>query len=231
MKAIVIGLGETGLPLYIVLRKVYPDISGFDQKTGFCGPGHPPPIDILNICIPYSPGFLETVRGYQKQYKTNLTIIHSTVPVGTTAQLENAVHSPILGDHTNMENSLFNFRKWIGGERAGEAKVFMSFAGIPCVSVERSEHTELLKLMCLAKYGMSIAFADYLAALCDKVGMDYVKVLEWDKSYNNHVDPSKKRPIITFPGGKIGGHCLTPGARMLNDFCENPILEEVLKLS
>ncbi len=223
---IVIGLGEVGMPLYLVLRKAYPDTDSYDIRDGKGVYGE---YDVLNICIPYSKIFVDLVRVYREALEPLLIINHSTVPVGTTSQIENAVHSPILGDHTNMLESLCRFPKWIGGPSAEKAEVYLSLAGIMCRTVAKSEETELLKLMCLAKYGMSITFAQYQKECFDKYGFDYAHILEWDMNYNNHVKPAKHRPILNPPGNKIEGHCVIPGTKMLNNDFSNPILEEVIK--
>ncbi len=232
---IVIGLGEVGMPLYLLLRSKYPNTIGLD-KDGFYG-GNPEPqstIDVLNICLPYSQNFVHIVMDYSLCYKPKLIIVHSTVPVGTTTHIRNKTgvqtsHSPILGDHTNMISSLKNFNKWIGGDGAENAAVYLGLAGVPTRIVKTSEETELLKLMCLAKYGMSIAFAQMQRELCDLYEIDYSKVIEWDMNYNAGVNSSKQRPILNPPGKTIGGHCIISGTRFLSDICDNPILVEILK--
>jgi UDP-2-acetamido-3-amino-2,3-dideoxy-glucuronate N-acetyltransferase len=157
-----------------------------------------------------------------------LTIIHSTVPIGTTIQIPNAVHSPILGRHDNMEKSLVSFTKWIGGEKANEARDYLEGAGIPCRCVATSDETEALKLLCLAKYGMSIAFAQYCDDIAKHLGFNYQDILDWDINYNAEVSPDKQRPLIFNPDGDIGGHCVCMGTKLLDSQFPNPILKEIL---
>ena len=224
MRSIVIGLGEIGGPLREVLG-----CDGWDIKSGdfpFPSPGY----DVLNICIPYSScNFVATVISYQLLINPKLTIIHSTVPIGTTSKIPNAVHSPILGKHGNMEQSIRGFTKWVGGPLAKEAAKYLESAGIKCREVETSEETEMMKLRCLAKYGVSIAFAQYEKELCDKYNVPYSHIWEWDTNYNEHVASHLKRPILDFPGTKIGGHCTTQNTKLLNESDPNPMLQEVLK--
>lgn len=223
---LVIGLGETGRPLYEILKEAYPDTHGADIKTGLTAAFD---VTVMNICFPYSENFVEEVKNYQGIYKPKLTIIHSTVPIGTTSQIPNAVHSPILGRHDNMKQSIKSFTKWVGGKKAAEASIYLSGADIQCNYVETSEETEALKLMCLAKYGMSIAFAGYQKEICDKYGIDYADVLKWDRNYNLNVAEGLQRPLLTPPEGKIGGHCVIQNTRLLNKQHPNPILSEILK--
>lgn len=223
MRSIVIGLGETGGPLHRILN-----CWGYDAKDPKDNP-MPDHVDIMNICIPYSGEFVETVKHYQNSFCPRLTIIHSTVPIGTTSKIPNAVHSPILGKHGNMEESIRKFTKWVGGPKAEEAAEYLEVAGLKCRTVETSEETEMLKLRCLAKYGMSIAFAQYEKDLCDKYNIPFTHIWDWDTNYNNFVAPHLKRPLIDFPGDKIGGHCVVQNTKILNEQHPNPILQEILK--
>jgi hypothetical protein len=222
MRSIVIGLGETGGPLREVLH-----CEGYDPKTGESLPtGH---YDVLNICIPYSEKFDGIVKEYQYLYKPTVTVIHSTVPIGTTSKIPEAVHSPILGKHGNMVDSIRNFVKWVGGDLAYLAGEYFRSNGIKVQLVRTSEETEAMKLMCLAKYGVYIAFAQYQKEICDKLGIPFHHVFSWDNNYNEHVDFSLRRPFITPPGDTIGGHCVRQNVSKLNDFMPSPFLEEVMK--
>ena len=118
---IVVGLGETGRPLYNIIDRSIVDVYGIDlnetvgTKTSICR--------ILNICFPFSDDFVTEVMRYQEDYAPLVTVIHSTVPIGTTAKIPGAVHSPILGRHDSMEESIMAFDKWIGGERSREVAI------------------------------------------------------------------------------------------------------------
>lgn len=226
---IVIGLGETGMPLLELLREAYGDMAvGYDKDGG----GVPPDahFDVLHICIGWSERFVDIVEDYQRIFTPDLTIIHSTVPVGTTAKIEDAVHSPILGTHRRMKQDMRAFTKWIGGHRAPEAERIFSKAGLQTYIMPRSEHTEYLKLRCLSLYGVSIAFAAYDAENRAKLGISDSEVWNWDANYNEHVLPSLKRPVISPPAdGKIGGHCVVPGARLLGRDFPSHLLDEVMR--
>lgn len=224
----VVGLGETGRPLYDLLVAAYPDTGGYDvAQASDWTPNQG--CRVLHVCLPWSEQFHASASTYYFQANPELVIIHSTVPVGTTRKIPFAVHSPILGDHTNMRDSLVKFEKWVGGERAAEAAGHMEQAGLRCRVVATSDETELMKLMCLAKYGMSIAFAQYQKDLCDQHGVDYADVVAWDQNYNRHVATDKQRPVLSPPGSRIGGHCVMPGTRLLYAQHPSPLLQEVLR--
>lgn len=225
MKSAVIGLGETGRPLFELLQEHYgSEITGIDipnkVKDAF---------SVLNICIPYSGKFVNIVEEYQERFTPAVTIIHSTVPIGTTAKLKNAVHSPILGQHHNMKHCLRSFPKWVGGKLNKKASSYLESAGFQTITRNTPEETEALKLMCLAKYGMSIAFAQYQKEICDTYKFSYDDVLTWDRYYNEYVSKELKRPVLSPPGDKIGGHCVIQNTKILNEQHPNKILEEILK--
>ena len=225
---VVVGLGETGRPLFNVLKATYPDTLGYDLKE-VIGEWDGEPVRYINICLPYFDNFVDVVNEYRAKFRPVITIIHSTVPIGTTAQIPDAVHSPILGKHDNMEHSIRNFNKWIGGNNSHIVSNYFKAAGMDTMCVCNSETTEALKLFCLAKYGMAITFAQYQKDVCDKYGINYDDILLWDEDYNDHVAPDLRRPLITPPDGKIGGHCVVQNTRHLNKQHPNPILDEILK--
>jgi UDP-glucose 6-dehydrogenase len=225
--SIVIGMGEVGQPLYEIIKEVHP-VAWADVDTLPEGK-----YQIMNVCFPYSEGFVEEVKKYQEMYEPELTIIHSTVPIGTTSQIPDAVHSPVLGDHKNMKKSMLTFVKWIGGEFNYLARDYFRSLNIETHCVEKPEETEMLKLMCLAKYGMSIAFAQYQKNLFDKYKFNYQDVVFWDMHYNDGLKKLGRnallRPIIIPYSNTIGGHCVIQNTKILNEQYPNPILEEILK--
>ena len=110
MKSLIIGAGEIGQALEKVLNKYY-KVWIRDKDWGE-EDIHP---DIIHICFPYSENFVSNVDKYQRQYDPKYTIIHSTVPVGTARNCS-AMHSPIIGIHPSLEQSLTTFTKFIGGD-------------------------------------------------------------------------------------------------------------------
>lgn len=229
MKSAVIGLGETGRPLFEILQERYgADVVGVDLKSD--SKYTQGQFDIINICIPYSDIFIDIVNSYQQHFNPSLTIIHSTVPIGTTSKIPNAVHSPILGRHDRMKLDIKEYTKWVGGQPlAYRAQHYFMQAGILTKTVPTSEETELLKLLCLAKYGMSIAFAQYCKDVCDQYKIPYEEVINWDKNYNYGVEEGLQRPILYPPNGSIKGHCVIQNTKLLNEQHPNPILQEILK--
>ncbi|KKN66857.1 hypothetical protein LCGC14_0467250 [marine sediment metagenome] len=224
---IVIGLGETGQPLFEILKEAYPDMLGVDKAT----PQSPEQVQFMHVCIPYSDDFVDTVLRYQERYSPEVTIIHSTVPIGTTLSIEKSsgcsvVHSPIQGRHNRMKKDLLKYRKWVGGAHYPELEVHLDGAGFKVKYTPFTSTTEKLKLMCLAKYGVSLAFAKYQKKT---MGDDYHHSCQWDEDYNLHVGEDLQRPVFDKLTDVIGGHCVTQNTRLLNEQYPNPMLDEVLK--
>ncbi len=95
--SLVVGLGEVGMALQEVL-----ECDGHDPFKGIeAKEGH---YDVLHIAFPYNQtkyNFKTVVAEYRKKFTPNLVIIHSTVPVGVSRELD-AVHSPIRGVHPHL---------------------------------------------------------------------------------------------------------------------------------
>ena len=229
---IVIGMGETGKPLFEILKEAYPDMIGADWDTGM---SPPKPVRFMHICIPYSENFVRIVKDYQSAYYPRITIIHSTVPIGTTARIPNAVHSPIRGRHDRMKDDLLKYRKWVGGyfSLVNLVVKHMEKAGMKCAIVSKQEHTEAIKLLCLAKYGTSLAFAQYERSVLEGIGGGFKDIgflmNTWDADYNEHVGDNLERPVFYELTDKIRGHCVTQNTRILNEQHPNQMLDEVLK--
>lgn len=227
MKSLVIGLGEVGTAIHSLLSNVKENVYAYDIAIK----GYELPIeaDVLHICFRYSPMFVDQVRKYRDMLKARLIIIHSTVPIGTTKKIANAVHSPVMGQHSNMVNSISNNAKWIGGSSmlCDLALSEMRGLSVRYIVLDDSDKTEALKLISLSKYAASIMIADYYDKICEDLGMSYDAVLAWDNEYNEIVPEHLRRPIIQPPKGEIGGHCVVPGTKMLNDSYPHDLFKNI----
>src|SRR3990167_5891031 len=166
---LVIGLGEVGKALKEVLEQGYfvrgKDIDPIEEDTNY---------DVLHICLPYSPTFVETVNGYKSFLKNDgLIIIHYSVPVGTTKAIgDDAVHSPVRGVHPNIADGIKTFVKFFGGKRAQEAAKYFEEIGIETSITFNADATEALKLFDTTQYGVSIIVEKKIHEWCKKRGLD-----------------------------------------------------------
>ena len=212
MKSLIIGKGEIGTALYKVLRKKYEvfikDTEPLELKD----------VQTIHICFPFSKDFVKYVREYQKQYKPRYTIIHSTVPMGTSAEC-NAYHSPVRGVHPHLAKSLTTFVKYLSPYNL-QLKRYFEKAGIKIKLVRKTETTELMKLFCTTIYGLNIIIEKEIYELCKRYGVDFKTVYtDCSRTYNSGYEelgfPQYKKYILQHRKGQIGGHCVTSNAGLL----------------
>lgn len=218
MKNLVIGLGQIGSAVYQVLIDNGRDVQGLDVLPESLNNK----FDVLHICFPYSEDFVKEVKKYKRKFKPDLTIIYSTVPIGTTKQIKHAVHSPVEGKHPRLATSVRKGLRWIG-YNDNEDKIYAQKIWRPvtlCETVPNSDWTEFLKLASTSKYGINLVWAEYMDSVSKHLGMPYDYVKEWDVSYNDLYANLKMRHnrkyILDPPNGKIGGHCVVPNAELLD---------------
>lgn len=201
-------------------------------------------ISILDVCIPYSKNFLNIVKKQIKQSKPKLTIIHSTIPVGTTQKINkdlkneyNVVHSPVIGNHPNLDIGIKTFVKYIGFDTPKSISLAVQHyehLKIKCYPIENSNYTELAKLFCTTYYGICIAWHYEMNKIFKKYNLDFSFINKWTENYNNgykKLRASKyNRPNLIPPKDKkIGGHCVIPNAELLNKDFDISFVKEILK--
>jgi UDP-N-acetyl-D-mannosaminuronate dehydrogenase len=212
MKHIIAGNGEVGGALFSVIGGVIHDPLKNFIVHGKC--------DVLHVCFPYSRLFIKTVKEYQKRFESGLTIIHSTVPIGTSRKC-NAVHSPIRGVHPYLESGIRLFVKFFGGTRASEAAAIFSELNIKTHITSKPETTEALKLWDTTQYGYMILLNRKIKKWCDKNNVDFdIIYTEANKTYNDGYSklgrPEVMRPFLHHMPGLIGGHCVRQNAHLLD---------------
>ena len=226
-KTMIVGAGEVGKSLYTVLKDYHDtyirDVQPIEIEGG---------VEILNICFPYQKGFEIAVKMYQDEYKPLVTIIHSSVPIGTSRKL-NACHSPIHGKHPNLSNGIRTFVKYLGGADPTQLEIaedFLKKAQINVMVVPTPEDSEHSKLACTRRYGISIVEMKELKKECDANGTNFDVVYGWNQFYN---DGYRKlgmghftRPMLEYNEGKIGGHCVVPNCHLLDGPLSDFILEK-----
>lgn len=226
---VIVGYGEIGSSVDQVIGPCFiedPKIGSVDSTED---------ISIMHICFPYSDTFVDDVQTYHKKYKPELTIIYSTVAVGTTKKLgEGFVHSPVEGKHPYLASSIMMFPRWMGStDEIALKKAAERWAGSVNTirMVKDSDWTEFLKLRSTSRFGINLAFARYEKSVADQIGMSWHDLMEFDQDYNNlYKDlnmPKMQRYVLTPPGDKIGGHCVVPNAELLNQQFPNPLLKEI----
>lgn len=207
MKHLIIGNGEIGKALQTIFNC---DIR--DKESDLIGE-----YDVIHISYPYFKGFEQATVDYKNQYNAKYAIVHSTVPVGTCRKI-GAIHSPVTGVHPHLAESIRTFTKFINSEIMVEE--FKKY-GIPAVFVENSSDTEAGKLYALLIYGINVLLEKEIYEYCDKNNLCYDNVYtQMIKMYNEGYQKMGlshfKIYELTHKEGKIGGHCVTQNAPMLD---------------
>lgn len=215
IKSLIIGFGQIGQALYQVLSPYY-HVSYIAKKETREGTNET--FDVIHICFPYSGEFEKEVKRYQKVFKPKYTVIHSTVPVGATRGL-GAIHSPIIGIHPYLKESVKMFVKYLGGDKKGEMADYFRKAGLRVYLFDKPETTELMKLLDTLKYSIDIEYTKEVKRLCDiyKVPFEAWTIYtdNYNKGYSMMGYPEYIRPNLIPIMKKIGGHCLIPNLDLL----------------
>lgn len=226
MRSIIIGfLGEVGSALKEILQEAYPettsglDIKDHEENSFGSMNGN---FDIMHVCIGYSDKFVNIVKDYQDRFTPTYTIVHSTVPVGTTRKFTgaNAVHSPIRGIHPKLKEGMLTFPKFLGGAAGSYVADHFRRAGMKVILFDRSETTEALKLFDTEYYRHCIEFMKEVKEYCDKHELNFSEVYTianqtYNEGYTKLGYPEYARPILQPIMKEIGGHCLVPNSKLI----------------
>jgi UDP-N-acetyl-D-mannosaminuronate dehydrogenase len=222
---VVLGLGEVGRPLLQLLstqhRTIGVDVSPPESPTG--------DVDVMHVCYPFEiKDFVGETARYIERFRPALTIVNSTVAVGTTRAIAErtrtaVVHSPVRGKHARMLAELSRYVKFVGAtdSLAGkEAAAHFESVGLRTCVVASPETTELAKLTETTYFGLLIAWAQEVERYCDRFGPDYEEVASF------YAEIGFLPPVKYFPG-VIGGHCVMPNIEILRRVVRSEILEAI----
>jgi len=222
---VVVGLGEVGRPLLELLSGHY-NVTGVDIS--------PPPapvgkVDVLHVCYPFGiKDFVGETARYIDLFRPTLTVINSTVAIGTTraiAQRTGAAmaHSPVRGKHARMLEELRTYTKFVGAMDPASgryaAKHFES-AGLKTRILSAPEATELAKLTETTYFGLLIAWAQEVERYCDKTGQAYEEIVSFYEEIQFF-------PATKYFPGIIGGHCVMPNIEILRKFDDSLLLSAI----
>ena len=219
---LILGAGEVGIALNVALSRNYL-VEMHDPLKGILAPQRY--FSHLHVTFPYSGEFMAQVREYQERFRPEFTIIHSTVPVGISRQL-NAIHSPIRGLHPHLAESIQIFPKFLGGTHAPKVADYFRKAGIKVILVDHQETSEALKLFDTEYYRVCIEFCQRVKKYCDGHNLNFHEVytlgnLTYNDSYDKLGYPEFTRPVLQPMLQEIGGHCIRPNQELIK-FSETP---------
>jgi len=238
----ILGFGEVGKAIakfYGSAGSPQAKIKDLNRDDGLTG------VEILHICLPWSKNFVKIVKKEIKKIKPKLTIIHSTVAIGTTKKIisglprdyRGVVHSPIRGIHPELYQGIKTFVKYVGtdNKKAGRlAEKHLQGLGVKTKIFYPSLTTEIGKLLDTSYYGLCVAWHGEMKKICDKFGVDFEKaVTDFNKTYNEGYEklgkPNVIRPVLYPPKGGIGGRCIVPNAKILNRYFKSKALDLIIR--
>lgn len=224
-RVVVVGLGEVGKPL-LELTSRHHEAIGVDASPPV---GRIENVDFLHVCYPFAiKDFIGETARYIELFKPTLTIINSTVAVGTTravyARTGAAVaNSPVRGKHARMLEDLRAYTKFVGAMNPANGKLaaeHFESMGLKTRILSAPEATELAKLTETTYFGLMIAWAQEIERYCDRAGQDYAEITSF-------YDEIKFFPAVKYFPGIIGGHCVMPNIEILSKFDDSAILRAI----
>ena len=224
-RVVVIGLGEVGRPL-LELVSQHHDAIGIDMAPASADVSC---VDVLHVCYPFEiEDFAGETARYIERFRPTVTIVNSTVAVGTTRAVAArtgaaVVHSPVRGKHARMRDELLKYTKFVGpiDPTAGAyAADHFESIGMQTRVLATPESTELAKLAETTYFGLLIAWAQEVERYCDQLGPAYDDVVAIYEEVGFF-------PPVKYFSGIIGGHCVLPNLDILRRAGHSDLLEAI----
>lgn len=236
MKTLIVGAGEVGKALKEVVSKLHGtlirDIEPIDIGDN--------KIEVLHICYPEGPGFVENTNKYIDLYKPSLTIINSSVSIGTCDRLgDKIVYSPIRGRH--MRNGQFSlaqdirlFVKFVFCKDAFKrdmACAYFEDCGLTCYSFKYPNAGEALKLLSNIHMGIEIAWRQEVQRILKEFDVQASTYELWEETYAQGYEKTGDSHLIRprMSPNPIGGHCIIPCTEILAKQFPSKILDFILE--
>src|SRR6516165_2322917 len=223
-KIIVAGLGEVGKPLFELISRHH-DTIGMDVAPVHVAGD----VDILHVCYPYQiVDFIGETARYISRFKPAMTVINSTVAVGTSRALAErtgakVVNSPVRGKHARMFEDLRMYTKFIGAfdTASGDlASKHFESVGLKTKTLSSPEAAELAKLTETTYFGLMIAWAQEVERYADQTGASYDEIVSYYEEIGFF-------PPVKYTSGVIGGHCVMPNIELLRTMVDSQILNAI----
>jgi UDP-N-acetyl-D-mannosaminuronate dehydrogenase len=224
-RVVVVGLGEVGRPLLEIVSEHH-DVIGVDIAPLTERVEN---VDILHVCYPFQINdFIGETARYIELFKPKVTIINSTVAVGTTRAVAQrtgvaVVNSPVRGKHARMVEEMRRYTKFVGAldpAAAQDAAYHFESAGLKTKILSAPEATELAKLTETTYFGLMIAWAQEIERYCDLASQNYEEIVSF-------YDEISFFPKVKYFPGVIGGHCVMPNIELLRGFDDSAILKAI----
>lgn len=234
-RLVVIGLGVVGNALLDLAVEKGFEVYGLDidpRKSLHTIDQIDQPVDFVHIAFPYSKKFVDEVINYIYKLRPLATLIHSTVPPGTTRAIFEktsmcVAYTPIRGMHHKMRKHIEMWTKWVAvlpREKESEVVSHLRNLGLKVRIAPNPESLELAKLWETVYRAIMIAAWQEVHRIAMRVGADIKVIAEFVAEVHEVL---RDRPVY-YPGA-ISGTCLIPNTEMLNSIYKSKILEFVLE--
>lgn len=229
MKTLILGKGQVGSALYEVLKDHHETFIKDVEPLEMNG------VEVLHICYPEHNEFTKTTKDYMSKYKPQVTIVNSSVSIGTTEKCgDEVIYSPVRGRHPKLAADLKIYAKFLfGHDKAKMALAAEHFnqAGIKIRKFRDPEAGEALKLLSNIHMGVEIAFRQEIERILGYFMVDVKAYETWEKTYMEGYlesgDYNLIRPMMR--PDPIGGHCILPCTEILMKQFPSKIFEFVLE--
>ena len=226
---VVVGLGEVGKPILDLVSEYHNavgvDIAPVGEQIR--------PVDVMHVCYPFEiKDFIGETARYIALFQPVLTIVNSTVAVGTTRAIAErtgaaVVNSPVRGKHARMLEELKSYVKFVGAIDSASGQLAADHfhsAGVKTKVLGSPEATELAKLTETTYFGVLIAWAQEVERYCDQLGQDYNDVVSF-------YEEIKYLPRVKFFSGVIGGHCVMPNIEIMRKLLGDSVMLDAIRES
>ena len=169
-----------------------------------------------------------------------IVVIKSTVPPGTTDRLNkkyagvNVIFNPeFLTEMNFLEDFKNQTRIILGGTRKGTNKLRQIYSKVfPNATIVKtgSKTAEMVKYFINSFLATKVTFANEMKIICDEIGIDYDKVVEY-ATYDERL--GKSHWAVPGPDGDygFGGHCLPKDVSAIVSQFSSMLLKTVLKVN
>ena len=172
--------------------------------------------------------------------KNKIIVIKSTVPPGTTEKLDKKyekntiIFNPeFLTEMNFLEDFKNQNRIILGGTRKGTNILRQVYSKVfPHATIVKtgSKTAEMVKYFINSFLGTKVSFANEMKIICDKIGIDYDKVVEY-ATYDERL--GKSHWAVPGPDGDLGfgGHCLPKDISSIVSGFGSDLLKSVLEVN
>ena len=250
MKIGIIGQGYVGTAIKIGFKEHY-DIETYDKfdlakSTRSTIKDIVDRTDIIFVCVPtpmrkdgtcYTGIVEEVIREINETADGQIIVIKSTVPPGTTDRINQeytrstVIFNPeFLTEANFLEDFKNQSRIILGGDRKGTNKLRQVYSKVfPHATIVKtgSKTAEMVKYFINCFLATKVSFANEMYSVCEQVGIDYDKVVEY-ATYDERLGKSHWAVPGPDEDFGFGGHCLPKDlSAIINTFDTYGLLEAV----